>query len=151
MHIHILMTEPSLLLWTLFLTRCSEFTFPTSCLKMVTCSSLAKVFLSTYHPVSSYDPPAGGSTHIHCPLMDLMQESQWWGQYLCGFALFKVLYIILYQLLMSLILPWSYIYLFAFCVIQSSLCEMTLLLFKINQMLRSKWCFVYLLLLKAVW
>ncbi len=37
-----------------------------------------------------------------------------------------------------------YIYLFAFSVIQSSLCEMALL-FKINQMLRSK-CFVYLLL-----
>lgn len=32
---------------------------------------------------------------------------------------------------MSLILPWSYIiYLFAFCVIQSCLCEMALLLFK---------------------
>lgn len=30
----------------------------------------------------------------------------------------------------SIIVP----YLFAFCVIQSSLCEMTLLLFKINQM-----------------
>lgn len=29
-------------------------------------------------------------------------------------------------------------YLFAFCVIQSSLCEMTLLLFKINQMLQRK-------------
>lgn len=39
---------------------------------------------------------------------------------------------------MSLILLWSYIYLFAFCVIQSSLCEMALLLFKINQMLQSK-------------
>ena len=39
---------------------------------------------------------------------------------------------------------YIYIYLFAFCVIQSCLCEMALLLFKINQMLRSK-CFVYLL------
>lgn len=30
------------------------------------------------------------------------------------------------------------LYLFAFCVIQSSLCEMALLLFKINQTLQSK-------------
>lgn len=49
---------------------------------------------------------------------------------------FKVLYIILYWLLLSLILLRSYIY-FSFYVIQSSLCEMTLLLLKINWMLRS--------------
>lgn len=26
--------------------------------------------------VSSYIPPPGGSTHIHCPRMDSLQESQ---------------------------------------------------------------------------
>lgn len=57
------------------------------------------------------------------------------------FVWFCTIQSVVNNFVMSLILLWSYIYLFAFCVIQSSLCEMALLLFKINQMLRSK--FVY--------
>lgn len=78
MHIHILMTEPPPLLWTLFLTRCSKrVRFSYILFEDGHMLKFSQGFLShTYHPVSSYDPPAGGSTHIHCPLTDLMQESQ---------------------------------------------------------------------------
>lgn len=82
----------------------------------------------------SNNPPPGGSTHplsvngLHTRICMTWAVFVWF----CTIQSVVKIFVLIVIVDNSAIV----LYLFAFCVIQSHLCEMTLLLFKINQMLK---------------
>lgn len=87
--------------------------------------------------LSSYNPPPGGSIH---PLSVNGDHTRIWMTW-AVFVWFCTIQSVVKNFVSIVIVVNSAIvlYLFAFRVIQSNLCEMTLLLFKINPMLKKVW------------